>query len=517
LKRPVPWHPILFAAYPVLSLYSENTSIVPITDLLIPLGYITLAGAALWGIFSLLVRDISRGALAASVAALGFFSFGPLANVTHQSTDNAFAFFGLFWIWVVPYALVILLAGWPWKRLRNPATMAALTKGLNLGAALIVGFVAVSIAMSWFRGREAIPDAPDNPRIAKYRGTRPDIFYVILDGFGRQDALRRDMEFDDSAFIDGLKKRGFFVAESGHANYCQTELSLSSSLNMQFLQDLLSERAKRAEERGILDRYIDQNRVSKLLRQFGYGYIAITSNFPAVHPYSADLLISSARGSSLFESSLLARTPVSGSSIIVGSQFDMRRDNLRSAVEMIGKLGEPESRPRFIFAHILAPHPPFVFGPQGEPIRPKRMYTIVDGSDFYLYGGTPSEYRAGYMGQAATISRLTLAAIDVLLKKESSPPIIIVQGDHGPKMRYDQESLAKTDVNEVFPNLNAYYVPAEVRAKLYPTITPVNSFRTIFREHFGLEMPNLPDRSWYSGWLDPFNFHEVTDRIKPKL
>jgi hypothetical protein len=69
-------------------------------------------------------------------------------------------------------------------------------------------------------------------------------------------------------------------------------------------------------------------------------------------------------------------------------------------------------------------------------------------------------------------------------------------------------------VNECFPILNAMLVPDEVRSELYPSITPVNTFRTIFRVLFGDDLPNLDDRSWYSPYNLPFEFAEVTAKLK---
>jgi hypothetical protein len=80
----------------------------------------------------------------------------------------------------------------------------------------------------------------------------------------------------------------------------------------------------------------------------------------------------------------------------------------------------------------------------------------------------------------------------------------------------DQNEITKTDLTECFENLSCYYVPDEVRKKLYPTITPVNSFRIILSTLFGADLPNLPDRSWYSPFGRPFEFTDVSDRIEVK-
>jgi phosphoglycerol transferase MdoB-like AlkP superfamily enzyme len=196
------------------------------------------------------------------------------------------------------------------------------------------------------------------------------------------------------------------------------------------------------------------------------------------------------------------------------SQYDSRRIMLHAAFANLEKLAVPVTQPRFIFAHILAPHPPFVFDADGKSVRSKDMtYSIVDGDHFYQNGGTPQEYATGYAGQVTYIDKLVLKAVDALQKNSRRPPVIIIQGDHGSKLRLNQELLEKTDVNECFPNLNAFFVPKEVRGKLYDNITPVNSFRILFNTLFQDNFAKLEDRSYYSGWSSPFRFTEVTKRI----
>ena len=44
---------------------------------------------------------------------------------------------------------------------------------------------------------------------------------------------------------------------------------------------------------------------------------------------------------------------------------------------------------------------------------------------------------------------------------------------------------------------------------LYPTITPVNSFRMIFNGYFGQNLPLLEDVSFYSNYDDPFSYKPI--------
>ena len=53
-------------------------------------------------------------------------------------------------------------------------------------------------------------------------------------------------------------------------------------------------------------------------------------------------------------------------------------------------------------------------------------------------------------------------------------------------------------------------VPERIEARLYPEITPVNTFRLLFRELFDAELELLPDRTYFSSYRDPLDFEDVT-------
>ena len=78
-------------------------------------------------------------------------------------------------------------------------------------------------------------------------GNRPDIYYIILDAYGRHDALG---EFDNTDFLKELESRGFFVATNATSNYKYSIQSLASSLNLAYL-DGLEARAPKTDRDGI--------------------------------------------------------------------------------------------------------------------------------------------------------------------------------------------------------------------------------------------------------------------------
>ncbi len=62
----------------------------------------------------------------------------------------------------------------------------------------------------------------------------PDIYYLVLDGYGRGDVLQKYYGFDNAEFLDGLRQRGFYIADKSSTNYPSTVFSLPSSLNMRY-------------------------------------------------------------------------------------------------------------------------------------------------------------------------------------------------------------------------------------------------------------------------------------------
>ena len=88
--------------------------------------------------------------------------------------------------------------------------------------------------------------------------------------------------------------------------------------------------------------------------------------------------------------------------------------------------------------------------------------------------------------------------IDSILSRSVDAPIIILQSDHGPGFGIDWESPGQSNLVGRASILNAYYVPDECKHMLYPSISPVNSFRVVFGCIFGESEELLADISYFS-------------------
>jgi hypothetical protein len=157
-------------------------------------------------------------------------------------------------------------------------------------------------------------------------------------------------------------------------------------------------------------------------------------------------------------------------------------------LDKLDKLSDVEG-PKFVFVHIIAPHPPYVFGPTGGPVEPAEVGTTKT-----------QEGASHYRDQAIYISSRMTEIVPTIIENASTPPIIVIQGDHGPTVASSPRARMS--------NLSAYYLPG-IDTPIHSTITPVNTFRVIFNSYFGQNLELLDDVSLYSDYTDPFNFKVV--------
>jgi hypothetical protein len=355
-------------------------------------------------------------------------------------------------------------------------------------------------------------------QIAK-EGPLPDIYYIILDGYGREDILKDLYEFDNSEFIHFLEDEGFFIAGKSHSNYLQTELSLLTALNLDYIEILASEYGF---DNNLIPakELIRENRVRDILTTAGYDFIAFDTGFPSTTIEDAEIFIEFDSSQVLpgpldhmtklsdFEIFLLETTAVrpfldheiwdlhKTSTEDSQDLYGLHRIRVQGIFDYLSKVPELEGS-HFVFTHVVSPHPPFIFDAAGNSIRPNRAFNLADGSDFMRYA-TKEEYLRQYPEQLMFVNTLVTDVVSEIKRKSVTPPIIIIQGDHGPGAYYTNDSLEKTNLTERFSILNAYFVPDPVHDDLYVSITPINTFRLLLGEYFGLDFPILPDQSFFT-------------------
>ncbi|HEX6139966.1 MAG TPA: hypothetical protein VF013_05805 [Candidatus Limnocylindria bacterium] len=491
----LPLHPVGIAAVPVLFLFAQNAEQqVTLAPLWAPLGLALAGSVAALLVFSVLFRDRLRGALAASLVLALFFTYGHAWNLLGSPTD------GRGWLAVAYAALGVigLVVIWRGRRWVRPAT-----GFLNLAVTLLVAFNVVRIGD--FALGSIGPDQPASvpPPIAIGQPARkPDIYYIILDRYAGPQTLERVYGYDNEPFLTALEDRGFAIARDAWANYFKTALSVASSLSMEYLDaDALTadEPSSFGPVFGMLRGHLA---VPETLKALGYDYVHLGNYWePTATNVDADV---SLRFQDASEFGAAVRSTTALSLLSPPQQPDddpetaefpeLARDTTLYAFD---RLEEAAGRagPTFVFAHILVPHPPYVFDADGsmptEQERRERPET------------------AEYVHQLEWANGRVLQAIDHLLDVPSGQePIIILQADEGPwppAFSRDQKHFQWLDAtpDEIawkFGILNALYLPgtdAEA-AGVTARLSPVNEFRVVFDAFFGADLPLLPDVTYLS-------------------
>ncbi len=335
----------------------------------------------------------------------------------------------------------------------------------------------------------------------------PDIYYIILDGRARADVLTQLYEYPESELMNYFEQAGFFVGHQSKSNYLYTQLSLATSLNYDYIENLTPDFIYGNKNPTLLATFIENNKAARRLKSLGYTYVLISSGYYATEKSPlADTVYEYVYDFNNLELAYL-RTNIFAR-LLTYVKLDPRTFHHNRILYQFKTLKNipNDQRPTFTFAHILVPHPPFVFNEKGDEVGKDGRFRLSDG---YGSVSTKEEYKSGYLKQLIYTDTLLIETLKEILSKSDTPPMIIIQSDHGPaseiKWQNHQSSIFLSDVidvtnpNSVFERtgiLNAYYFPYQGSAKLYDSITPVNSFRILFNYYFGGDFPILSDQTF---------------------
>jgi hypothetical protein len=476
MRRLTAVHPLLFAVFPILSLFATNVDIVSTRELAVPILVVGAATGLLWLLIRVFVGSGQVAGIVVSIFWLLFFSYAGLQDTLGLGHDV---------LVLVALTGLCVLIGYAAKRQRSRMEKPALIMTVaGLALVLMPSLKAVPGLIRRQCAPVAVPDITTTPARSD---EQPDIYYIILDGYARADVLEDIYGYDNREFLDWLAEKGFYVAQRSRANYVQTYLSLASSLNYCYLDHVADCVGRDSSSRSPLREMLQENAVASFLKQRGYTYVVYSSGYFESDLARADEYRAAPGSLTWFQDGLVSMTPLSR---LPGFQRDLHRKRLLYIFEHLPDAAEMRA-PVFVFAHIVAPHPPFVFTEHGEEAAPSDS-----GLD-------------AYTGQLCFVNAKVQAIIESILSASSKPPIIILQSDHGPGLRVDWSSPECTDVRERTGILNAYYLPGGVPDALYDEITPVNTFRLIFNEYFGADYDLLDDRSYVSSYDLPYQFTQV--------
>jgi hypothetical protein len=490
----VPLHPPLVAAFFVLFLFAENAEqLVVLNPLWGPLAAAVVGGMAALCLCWIALRNWLRAGLLATCFLVLFFTFGHVwLAVARTGADR---------IWLVAVWMVLAVAG-ILIAARAGGWIRPTTRFLNLVAAMVVLVNAVSVA------GYAVADpgsASEEDRTVPLGSTsyRPDIYYIVLDRYANGATLDRVYGYDNSPFLDAMRDRGFSVADDAWANHYKTGMSLSSSLNMDYLQAEHPPTEHPAPWRWIPSVLRGHRAVPDTLTTNGYEYVHIGNWWePSAINVAADVVLRrqsyGAFAAALYETSALSlsQPPLTGDDDPETLDFPaLARSQTLFAFDEVAKAASRPG-PTYVFAHILVPHPPYVFNADGSfPTR----------DDVTERGRLVS-----YVEQVEYANTRILQLVDTLLGVPAADrPVIVLMADEGPyperyardEQRFPWLEATDLEVEQKFGILNALYLPGGLDPADYgfgPRTSPVNEFRIVFNALFDARLDLLPDLTYLS-------------------
>ncbi len=365
---------------------------------------------------------------------------------------------------------------------------------------------------------------------------KPDIFYIVPDGYTNNENLKQFYDFDNSQFTEELEENGFYIAEDSRANYLNTHGSLSSTLNLDYLDEMVQRLGDNAKELADLAPYLSSNKVMNSLHKLGYKMLIAPSFYRFFVEKLAEAYRDNDKKDDQKTDSGLVQNIKSFS--ILSAQFKRQESNsnyrinstlFENVVRRLEGLSRTTQEPIFYFMHLLLPHKPMNVDDRGnfqpDPIfldGPKfsmRYWKSVeqDKDDNYFY----DLYKRGYVNNVRFFNTRFLEFLRYLKSHHPRPFIIMLLADHGwAEAEVNLEHIDNKKNNRPFDPvyikqrsyiLNAVYFHNQDYSELSQDIGPINTFRALFNTHFGTTLPYLKERSFHKGKKNVLDFIDVTD------
>jgi hypothetical protein len=383
--------------------------------------------------------------------------------------------------------------------------------------------------------------APNIPKPASANSsTKPDIYYLLFDRYTNADILKDNYNYDNSKMINYLADEGFVTRDGAFSNYPFTTPSVSSTMSMKYHDQFKSMFENDSNWRTLFPyrSILNNPPIAQVLKQNGYTYNQVSSwwdftrlrvkadnNYAksfrltvfGAHFYISDLQ-RDILNKSIF-SPWLKKGLSSGQTPIFKYDLDRNpKENFDAQLSSLSAITNrsDKSQPNFTFAHILAPHPPYVFDQNGN--WPSYDNEANDN-------GVPETTK--YTNELTYINT-RIQKLITNIRATSPNAIVFIQADEGPypaqfrgemtpEQYYNPANLPHNLMKQKFSILASYYMPGIDPNEVKTLNSSVNVFPFILNHYLGYNLPMLPDCQVSMGnKFNVYNYKVVTDQLTGK-
>jgi hypothetical protein len=486
--------PVLFAVFPVLSLFTQNQTDLELSVLWPSLALCVAAAVVLFGLFLLITKHAARAGVLASLVVVGVLYYGLFF-------DQRSGWFSALWLAALLVGIVAAL-----RTRRDVANLAVIA---GVAAAAMAVPQAVSVARYHANHASASaadpriwPTALEQPVVAT-GAAFPDIYVIIPDDYERMDALKQYFDYDDSEFVAQLEQRGFVVSDQARSPYSDSESNIAALLNMDYLTNFPRVLGKDSRDVRLIQRVSEDSRAARLLASIGYEYVHLDTDevtFAGGNPGISPLAPPDGFMNLWLRKSILGRVggPFGFNQAATDARF---RKSIRSELSKLRSI-PTGTKPKFVVFHTLLPHDPYIFDAQG------RSVTYPARSDLDL---SSDSGRAHYVQQLQFTARQLLDSIDAIFAHAKAPPVIVLQADEGFSSEPDVfGEAAMLDIR--VKGLSAFYLPGLDQPGVPMPANSVNALRYVFNSYFGTHYEMLGSASYAEGDMP----YDLTEEIPAK-
>lgn len=507
MKKTNYWIPvILFSLWPFIGFYSSNAKEAPNIESLFYLFLIfNLPIYIFLGIYSFLTKKKKlwptkmANALCIFIVLLFQYNFIKLSLAGLSDFNRVH--------WLIWPPLLAIFAGLTLRFSGTNFTKILTTVGIVLNLMPVVNIATHIVQVN----QESVGDFKDDPLDLENTNlkSKPNIYHIVLDAYAREDLLEKGFAYDNTGFSGKIRDRGFDIMPDSYSNYISTHISIPSTLQMNY--PFVAGDKVPAGKFKLFNVTQGKNRFVSFIKRAGYRYVHFQNGYydGGLCRGVEDECIYSQKPRPLrdTERNFLALTP----GLFLVDKVFFKTAKFKSGVNEIRKWKENDKsdQPTYLYAHILNPHPPYLFQPDCS-----HRENAHEGMRDYA----PEKY----LTQVKCLSREVIKLIDAIKERDKNP-IILIHADHGPY--FGQSPLDGSDnipfeaLQRRFAILNAYHFSNHgCDQHLYDSISPINSLRLIISCLQGKQPPFLPDKHFLSKGIEHDTDHgyELREVFIPK-
>lgn len=431
-------------------------------------------------LFFLLFRSWKKSAVFTFLLMCFYFFFGTVHDEMKKWLGEIFL---VKYIFILPFSLLVLLFLFIFLK-KSSHSFKRFSKYINV-LLLVLLLVDAGILLFKNNRKQEVNLLPQNLKRCD-TCSKPDIYFIVADEYAGRKELKDIFSFDNSPFEEALKQKGFHVIDSSVSNYNYTPFCMASTLQMEYLENIEG-RNKSKKDRKLCNDLINKNQLLQFLKAHNYQILNhslfhIDNLPPPVGSTSFTLA-----GVDLLTSQTFFSRVNRDIRFNTISRFKLKGEMQKIADEALNdtriiyqKTKEAASnntnKPRFIYSHLMMPHYPYFFNKEGKPYP---LETLMEGNQ---------ARKDAYIEYLQYCNKQFLDLIDHILKKSTTPPVIIFMGDHG--FRHFNE---KVDSKYHFMNINSIYLPNRNYDNFYNGMSSVNEFRVLLNTLFNQQLPLLKD------------------------